>query len=198
MKSIVILISGRGSNMVALVQAVRHGILAGRCEIAAVIASRPGAPGLVLARELGVEAVALDARGMGRESYDDELLAALERSRADVVALAGYMRLLSPRVVARYRGRILNIHPADTARHQGLHGYEWAFNQHLPATKITVHLVDEGLDTGRVLAQREVDLHGAETLADVERRGLAVEHALYAEALGEYLEKNGRTICAES
>ena len=195
---VAILISGRGSNMLALAQAVQQGVLAGRCEIAGVISSRPGAPGLVLARERGLETVALDARGMGRDAYDDELLGALERGHADIVALAGYMRMLSPRVVARYRGRILNIHPADTAQHQGLHGYEWAFAQRLPATKITVHLVDEGLDTGRVLAQREVDLRGAETLAEVERRGLAVEHALYAEALGEFIDKNGRAICAES
>ena len=195
---VAILISGRGSNMLALAQAVQQGVLAGRCEIAAVISSRPGAPGLVLARERGLETVALDARGLGRDAYDDELLGALERCHADIVALAGYMRMLSPRVVARYRGRILNIHPADTAQHQGLHGYEWAFAQRLPATKITVHLVDEGLDTGRVLAQREVDLRGAETLAEVERRGLAVEHALYAEALGEFIDKNGRAICAES
>lgn len=195
---VAILISGRGSNMLALAQAVQQGVLAGRCEIAGVISSRPGAPVLVLARERGLETVALDARGMGRDAYDDELLGALERCHADIVALAGYMRMLSPRVVARYRGRILNIHPADTAQHQGLHGYEWAFAQRLPATKITVHLVDEGLDTGRVLAQREVDLRGAETLAEVERRGLAVEHALYAEALGEFIDKNGRAICAES
>ncbi len=184
---VAILISGRGSNMVALAKAARDGILAGRCEIAAVISSRPAAPGLALAQELGLETFALDARGMGKEAYDVALLAVLENCRADVVVLAGYMRILSPRVIARYRGRILNVHPADTAAHQGLGGYEWAFARHLPATKITVHLVDEGLDTGAVLAQREVDLRGAETLAEVERRGLAVEHQLYPEVLTTYL-----------
>lgn len=198
MPRVAILISGRGSNMVALAQAACGGILAGRCEIAAVVSSRPGAPGLALAQELGLETFSLDARGMGKDGYDVALLAVLESCRTDVVVLAGYMRLLSPRVVARYRGRILNIHPADTARHQGLHGYEWAFDQRLPATRITVHLVDEGLDTGRVLAQREVDLRGAETLAEVERRGLAVEHELYADALKAFLEQNGRDICAAS
>ena len=195
---VAILISGRGSNMVALAQAARDGILAGRCEIAAVISSRPGAPGLGLAQELGLETFALDAREMGKEAYDVALLAVLENCRADVVVLAGYLRLLSPRVVARYRGRILNIHPADTAAHQGLGGYEWAFERHLPATKITVHLVDEGLDTGAVLAQREVDLRGAQTLAEVERRGLAVEHELYGETLKKFLEKDGQQSCAES
>lgn len=185
---IAILISGRGSNMEAIVEQVRGGLLAGRCEIAGVISSRPGAPGLDRARELGLPAVALDARGMERNAYDEALLAALEESAADVVVLAGYMRILSPRVVAKYRGRILNIHPADTALHQGLGGYGWAFARHLPSTKITVHLVDEGLDTGAVLAQREVDLRGADTLAEVERRGLAVEHELYAETLKAFLQ----------
>lgn len=187
MPRIAILISGRGSNMVALAQAVRAGVLAGCCEIAAVVSSRPAAPGLARAQELGLETFALDARQLNRDAYDAALLAILENCRADVVVLAGYLRILSPRVVARYRGRILNVHPADTARHQGLHGYEWAFDQRLPATQITVHLVDEGLDTGRVLAQREVDLRGAETLAEVERRGLAVEHQLYPEALKTFL-----------
>lgn len=194
---VAILISGRGSNMVALAQAAQNGVLAGCCEIAAVISSRPAAPGLERARELGIETFALDARRLDKDAYDAALLAALENSRADVVALAGYLRLLSPRVVARYRGRILNVHPADTARHQGLHGYEWAFDRRLPATKITVHLVDEGLDTGRVLAQREVDLRGAETLAEVERRGLAVEHRLYPETLKTFLALSFPTLNPE-
>lgn len=184
---VAILISGRGSNMVALVQAARDGILAGSGEMVAVVSSRPGAPGLARAQELGIATFALDARRLAKEAYDDALLAVLENCRADVVVLAGYMRMLSPRVVAAYRGRIVNIHPADTTRHQGLHGYEWAFDQRLPTTKITVHLVDEGLDTGAVLAQREVDLRGADTLEEVERRGLAVEHELYPEALKEFL-----------
>jgi phosphoribosylglycinamide formyltransferase 1 len=186
-----ILISGRGSNMVALAQSARDGVLAGQCEIAAVISSRPGAAGLEKARELGLETVALDARALGRDAYDDALLAALENCRADVVVLAGYMRILSRRIIAAYRGRILNIHPADTRLHQGLGGYGWAFENKFPSTKITVHLVDEGLDTGTILAQRDVDLRGADTLAEVERRGLAVEHALYPQALKCYLQGFG-------
>ena len=185
---VAILISGRGTNMVALAQSARDGVLAGRCEIAAVISSRPSAPGLDKARKLGLETVALDARALGKEAYEEELLAALAKVRADVVVLAGYMRILSPRVIAAYRGRILNIHPADTKLHQGLHGYGWAFERKLPATTITVHLVDEGLDTGAILVQREVDLRGADTLAEVECRGLAVEHELYAETLRDFLQ----------
>ena len=127
------------------------------------------------------------AASTAKEAYDAALLLALEQARADVVVLAGYLRIVSPRVVAKYRGRILNIHPADTKLHQGLHGYEWAFANELAATKITVHLVDEGLDTGPVLAQREVDLRGTGILEEVERRGLAAEHVLYPEALHHFL-----------
>ncbi|NLG36116.1 MAG: phosphoribosylglycinamide formyltransferase [Lentisphaerae bacterium] len=188
---VAILISGRGSNMVALAQSARDGLLAGHCEIAAVIASRPGASGLDKAREMGLNPIALDAKTLGKEAYERALLAALQHSRADVVVLAGYMRIVSPRVVEAYRGRILNIHPADTKLHQGLHGYGWAFESKRPATIITVHLVDDGLDTGPILAQREVDLRGADTLAEVERRGLAVEHELYPEALKTFLLNHG-------
>ncbi len=185
---VAILISGRGSNMVALAQSARDGVLAGHCEIAAVISSRPTAPGLEMAREMGLNTLALDAKTMSGEVYENALLAALENCRADVVVLAGYMRIVTPRIVETYRGRILNIHPADTKLHQGLHGYAWAFENKLITTQITVHLVDEGLDTGSILAQREVDLRGADTLAEVERRGLAVEHQLYAEALRDFLQ----------
>jgi len=184
---IAILLSGRGSNMVTIVKRARNGLLASCCEIAVVVSSRPGAPGLLSAQEMGLPTVALDARGMEKEAYDDALLDALKKYAVDVVVLAGYMRILSPRVIGHYRDRILNIHPADTALHQGLGAYKWAFEQCLSSTKITVHLVDEGLDTGTVLAQWEVDLHGATTLEEVERRGLAVEHELYPEALASFL-----------
>jgi len=184
-----ILISGRGSNMLALAKQVQAGVLTGQCEIAVVISSRPGAPGLDAAKQLDLPTVELDAHGMDKTAYDDALLAALDEHRVEVVVLAGYMRILSPRVVGHFRNRILNIHPADTALHQGLGAYDWAFEQKLSSTQITVHLVDEGLDTGAVLAQREVDLSGLTSLDEVEQGGLAVEHALYPEALNRYLQE---------
>jgi len=186
---IAILISGRGSNMRVLAKQARDGALAGHCEIAVVISSRPGAPGLELAQQLDLPTVALDARGMDKTVYDDALLAALEKHRVEVVVLAGYMRILSSRVVGHYRNRILNIHPADTALHQGLGAYVWAFEQKRSSTQITVHLVDEGLDTGAVIAQREVNLSGVTSLDEVEQRGLAVEHELYPKALSQFLER---------
>lgn len=180
---VAILISGRGSNMEAILRSVRGGGLAGRCEVALVFSSRGDAPGLSVARAFGVRTLCVEPRGRSREEYDAEVLRLLEPFAIDWLVLAGYRRILGPEVVRRYRGRIVNVHPADTREHQGLHGYRWAFERGLEKTRVTVHLVDEGLDTGPIVAQREVDLRGAQTLEEVERRGLAVEHALYSEAL---------------
>ncbi len=178
-----ILLSGRGSNMLALLEATKTGVLHGLAEVVVVFSNKPDAPGLAFAQEHGCPTAALPSQGRKRETFDAEAAALLQQYQPDFVVLAGYMRILSPAFIQPFAGRILNIHPADTQQHQGLHAYEWAFENQLPETKITVHLVDEGLDTGPILAQQTVDLRGADTLAEVERRGLAVEHALYAQAL---------------
>ena len=185
-----ILLSGRGSNMLALAEAVRTGVLRGLAEIAVVFSNDPAAPGLDSAASLGLPTAGFASRGRKREDFDREVVAILQGYQPDYVVLAGYMRVLSPLFVRAFAGRIINIHPADTHQHQGLHAYEWAFDNHLPETKITVHLVDEGLDTGPILAQRVVNLGGADTLAEVQRRGLAVEHQLYAETLRQLVTKN--------
>ncbi|GAA4361215.1 hypothetical protein GCM10023185_28130 [Hymenobacter saemangeumensis] len=178
-----ILLSGRGSNMLALVKAVQNGVLKGLAEVVVVFSNKPDAPGLELAAALGCPTAALPSQGRQRREYDAEAAALLQQYRPDFIVLAGYMRILSPAFIQPFAGRILNIHPADTRQHQGLHAYEWAFENQLPETKITVHLVDEGLDTGPIILQETVDLRGASTLEEVERRGLAVEHQLYARAL---------------
>ena len=178
-----ILLSGRGSNMLALLEATKTGVLKGLAEVAVVFSNQPDAFGLEVAAALGCPVAALPSQGRKREAFDAESAALLQQYQPDLVVLAGYMRILSPAFIQPFAGRILNIHPADTQQHQGLHAYEWAFENHLPETKITVHLVDEGLDTGPILAQQTVDLRGAASLEEVERRGLAVEHKLYAEAL---------------
>lgn len=178
-----VLLSGRGSNMLALLEATKTGVLHGLAEVVVVFSNKPDAPGLAFAAEQGCPTAALPSQGRKRETFDAEAAALLQQYQPDLVVLAGYMRILSPAFIQSFAGRILNIHPADTQQHQGLHAYEWAFENQLPETKITVHLVDEGLDTGPILAQQTVDLRGADTLAEVERRGLAVEHDLYAKAL---------------
>ena len=178
-----ILLSGRGSNMMAVVEATKTGVLKGLAEVAVVFSNQPDAFGLEAAAALGCPVAALSSQGRKRETFDAEVVQLLQQYQPDLVVLAGYMRVLSPAFIQPFVGRIINIHPADTHQHQGLHAYEWAFENRLPETKITVHLVDEGLDTGPILARQTVDLRGADTLAEVERRGLAVEHELYAETL---------------
>ena len=185
-----ILLSGRGSNMLALAEAVRHGALRGLAEVVVVFSNDPTAPGLEAAAALGLPTASLPSQGRKRAEFDQDVVSALHPYRPDYVVLAGYMRVLSPTFVRAFAGRIVNIHPADTHQHQGLHAYEWAFDNRLPETKITVHLVDEGLDTGPILAQQVVNLIGADSLAEVQRRGLAVEHILYAETLAELIQRN--------
>jgi len=180
---IAILISGRGSNMEAILRNARDGILAGRCTVAIVVSNRPEARGLETASAYGVPIACVPSRGRSREAFERALLDVLAPHRVDYLVLAGFMRILSPLLIAAYRGRILNIHPADTVAYQGANAYEWALEKGLEETMICVHVVDEGVDTGPVIARASVDLRGAKTLAEVEARGLAVEHRLYSEAL---------------
>ena len=191
-----ILLSGRGSNMLALLEATKTGVLQGVAEVVVVFSNKPDAFGLEAAAALGCPIASLPSQGRKREAFDAEAAQLLQQYQPDLVVLAGYMRILSPAFIQPFAGRIINIHPADTHQHQGLHAYEWAFENKLPETKITVHLVDEGLDTGPILAQQTVDLRGADTLAEVERRGLAVEHELYARTLAELIQTQPkRTSC---
>ena len=192
---IAMFISGRGSNMEAILKQARDGMLADCCEVALVFANTAEALGLRVAEQYGVPTAFIESNGKRRRDFDRQALDLLEPLRLDYLVLAGYMRILSPIVIERYRNRIINIHPADTRVYQGIHGYEWAFEQRLPTTKITVHLVDEGVDSGRILAQRDVDLRGANSLEEVQQRGLRVEHALYSETLrdvftGQLLKKD--------
>ncbi|KUG08922.1 phosphoribosylglycinamide formyltransferase [Solirubrum puertoriconensis] len=173
--------------MLAMAREVREGVLQGLAEVAVVFSNIPEALGLQAAQELGFATASIDSRGRKRAEFDAEVVALLEQYQPDYVVLAGYMRILSPTFIRAFAGRILNIHPADTHQHQGLHAYEWAWENRLPETKITVHLVDEGLDTGPVLAQASVDLRGADSLGEVERRGLAVEHRFYADILARFI-----------
>ena len=178
-----ILISGRGSNMAALSRAVSSGELRGLCRIAAVISNEPNAAGIELARDLGHPTVVVPSAGLDTVSYGARLLNALAAIRPDWIALAGFMRIISPEIVARYQDRIVNIHPADTRAYQGPDGYGWAHQAGLDKTWITVHRVDNGIDTGEILEQAEVDLGGAETLDEIRARGLIVEHSLYPRVL---------------
>ncbi len=188
-KKIAILLSGRGSNMESIVRNVQNGILKNICEVALVLSNKEDAYGLTIANEFGVQTKVIISKGKKRTEFEQEVIKFLKSYNLDYIVLAGFMRILSPLFVRAYKNKIINIHPADTAQFQGVGGYEWAFKNKLETTKITVHYVDEGVDTGGIIAQKEVDLRGTDTLEEVEKLGLKVEHEFYSEALLNLFKK---------
>ena len=189
MKKIVILISGRGSNMLAIIRNTRSGILKDICTIQSVFSNKQSAAGLHKAIKFGILTYVITSKGKKRTTYNAMLLDWLKQQNPDFIILAGYMKILSPEIIREFSQRIINIHPADTSLHQGLHGYDWAFENKLKTTKVTVHFVDEGLDTGEVIGKREVDLSDCKTVEEVERKGLKVEHKFYSECLQKIISE---------
>jgi phosphoribosylglycinamide formyltransferase-1 len=182
-KRVAILISGHGSNMEAIIKNSRNGILKDHCEIVLVLSNRENAEGLQIASSYGIETTCIISKGKKREDYDLELVSFLKQYELDYIVLAGFMRILSSAFIKTFKNRIINIHPADTDKFKGLGAYEWAFKNRLDSTKITVHFVDNGVDTGKVIGKCNVDLKDAKTLSEVKNRGLKVEHKFYSEML---------------
>jgi phosphoribosylglycinamide formyltransferase-1 len=177
-----ILISGRGSNMLALAAAVQSGVIAG-AEIAVVISDQARAAGLQLAEEGGIKTLLIERRGRTRVEHDRETIAALRAHEVDLVCLAGYMRLLSPEFIEAYRGRILNIHPSLLPAFPGLEAHRQALEHGVKWSGCTVHFVDEGLDAGPIIAQQAVPVYDDDTEETLSARILVEEHRLYAEAV---------------
>jgi phosphoribosylglycinamide formyltransferase 1 len=185
-KRIAILISGRGSNMLALSDAVREGRIPD-AEIAIVISDKPGARGLELARERAIETLVIARRGRNREEHEREIIAALRERHVDLVCLAGYMRLLSPCFIEAFRGRILNIHPSLLPAFPGLDAQRQALEHGVKMSGCTVHFVDETLDGGPIIAQRAVPVIEGDTVDTLSARILEQEHQLYVEAVSQVL-----------
>jgi phosphoribosylglycinamide formyltransferase-1 len=197
MTRIAILISGRGSNMLALVDAVADGRVP-RAVVAVVVSDRADAAGLLHARARGIEALAVTRRGRTREEHEREIIRLLQERDVQVVCLAGYMRLLSPCFVEAFAGRILNIHPSLLPAFPGLDAQRQAIDYGARISGCTVHFVDETLDGGPVITQRAVPIHEDDTAETLAARILVEEHAAYAEALalvisGDY-ELQGRRL----
>jgi phosphoribosylglycinamide formyltransferase 1 len=189
MKKIGILISGRGSNMLALIRAVEDGRIP-QAEVAIVISNVPNAAGLDRARERGVATVTLDHRGKTREDHDRAMAAELRSRGVDLVCLAGYMRLLSPWFTREFEGRILNIHPSLLPAFPGLDAQRQAIEYGVKFSGCTVHMVDEELDHGPIIKQAAVPLLPGDTEETLSARILAEEHRIYPEAVA--LKLSGR------
>jgi phosphoribosylglycinamide formyltransferase-1 len=180
-KRLGILLSGRGSNFLAIADAVATGRL--HAEIAVVISNRPGAPGIDAAAARGLNACVLPSRGLDREIYDRQLVAELEANRVDLVCLAGYMRLLSGYFIRSFPLRILNIHPSLLPAFPGLDAQHQALEQGVKYSGCTVHFVDEGLDSGPIVKQAVVPVLDDDTADSLSARILTEEHRIYSEAI---------------
>ena len=186
MKKVGVLVSGRGSNLQALIDAARRGELGG--EVAVVVSNVEGALGLERARQAGLPAVFCDHRGKEREAFDAEVVETLRAHHVDLVCLAGFMRLLSPVFVRAFPGRILNIHPALLPAFPGLDAQRLAWDHGVKVSGATVHLVDEGLDSGPIVAQEAVRVLSSDTPEALAARILEAEHRLYPRAVRLLLE----------
>ena len=183
---IAILISGRGSNMVALADAVREGRIP-NAEIALVISDQPDAKGLAIAEERGLKTVVIERRGRKREEHEQEIVSVLRAERIDLICLAGYMRVLSPFFVDAFSLRILNIHPSLLPSFPGLDAQRQALEHGVKVSGCTVHFVDNTLDGGPIIAQRTVPVLDGDTVESLSSRILEQEHILYPEALASVL-----------
>ena len=177
MKRLGILLSGRGSNFVAIADAHLD------AEIAIVISNREEAPGIAIARDRGLNAVVLPSSRLDRETYDAKLSAALDAPSVDLICLAGYMRLLSPAFIKSYPQRILNIHPSLLPSFPGLHAHRDALAHGAKISGCTVHFVDEGLDSGPIIQQAAVPVLDNDTEETLAARILKEEHRIYSEAI---------------
>jgi phosphoribosylglycinamide formyltransferase 1 len=186
-KRIGVLLSGRGSNFEALADSVAEGRIPD-AEIAIVVSNRQGAPGIEKGKQRGIATRVIPSKGLEREAYDRQVVAALNERKVDLICLAGYMRLLSPYFVASFPNRILNIHPSLLPSFPGLESQRQALEYGVKFAGCTVHFVDENLDAGPIVLQAAVPVLDGDTEASLSARILAEEHRIYTEAVKIVLE----------
>ncbi|MGD9681280.1 MAG: phosphoribosylglycinamide formyltransferase [Candidatus Obscuribacterales bacterium] len=196
---IAIFVSGRGSNLNAIIQAVEDGRLNASIEV--VVSNDPEAPALDLASQHDIKTFALSHKTLKRREHEDKILEHLRQYQIDYVVLAGYMRVLSPHFLKAFhddRGyfKVINIHPSLLPAFPGTHAYRDAFEYGVKVSGVTVHLVDEKVDHGPILAQEPFPRFPDDTLESFSARGLSVEHALYPAVL-EQIARSGIKLTAK-
>lgn len=180
--------------MEAIARNTLAGSLQDLCEVAVVVSNRRDARGLDIAESLGIPVEYIESKGKSRKEFEEELHSCLKFYSAEYIVLAGFMRILTGSFLSHYPKKVINIHPADTSEHQGVDGYQWAFEQGLDETKITVHYVDEGIDTGEVIAKVCLNLRGVETLEETLQRGLQLENQIYSSVLEKLFSKSNMNV----
>jgi formyltetrahydrofolate-dependent phosphoribosylglycinamide formyltransferase len=200
-KRVAVLISGRGSNMSALIEAAKQADYP--AEIVAVIANKADAGGLETARVQGIPAHAIAHRDYAsKHDHEAAVCEALHAAKADIICLAGYMRIISPEFVRQWEGKMLNIHPSLLPLFRGLHTHDQALEAGVRVHGCTVHFVTEGMDEGPIIAQTAVPVRTGDTPEMLAERVLSVEHETYARALalvatGKAVMKGGRTVFSD-
>ena len=189
-KNLGVLISGRGTNLQSILDAIASRKL--DASVAVVISNRADAAGLQRAAHAGVETMVLDHKGLAREAYDARLIDALRARRVDLVCLAGFMRVLSRAFIEAFANRILNIHPSLLPAFPGVDAQRQAWAHGVKLAGATVHLVDETLDGGPIVAQEALAVRDDDTPETLSERILSIEHRLYPMAIGRVLEGNWR------
>jgi phosphoribosylglycinamide formyltransferase 1 len=187
MRNLGILLSGRGSNFIAIADSIDARRIPD-ARIAVVISNRADAPGIETARKRGLNAIVIPSKGRDRETHDGEVVAALREHQVDLVCLAGYMRLLSPWFVRQFPQRILNIHPSLLPAFPGLEAQQQAFAYGVKISGCTVHFVDEELDHGAIIVQKTVPVLDSDDEHTLASRILEQEHMAYSEAIRIVLE----------
>jgi phosphoribosylglycinamide formyltransferase-1 len=193
MHSLGILLSGRGSNLVAIADSIDTGRIPD-ARIAAVISNKEDAGGIATARQRGMNALVIPSKGRPREEHDREVVAALKEDNVELICLAGYMRLLSPWFVQQFPQRILNIHPSLLPAFPGLEAQEQAFAYGVKVSGCTVHFVDEELDHGAIIVQKTVPVLDSDDEHSLALRILEQEHIAYTEAINIVLEGRYRVV----
>jgi phosphoribosylglycinamide formyltransferase-1 len=198
MKNLGILLSGRGSNFIAIADSIDAGRIPD-ARIAVVISNKSDAPGITAARQRGLDALVIPSKSKAREEHDREVLAALKQRKVDLVCLAGYMRLLTPWFVQQFPQKILNIHPSLLPAFPGLEAQEQAFAYGVKVSGCSVHFVDEELDHGAIIVQKAVPVLDDDDEHTLAARILQQEHIAYTEAInivlkGEFTIKGRRLV----
>lgn len=183
MTNFAVFISGRGTNMTAIAGALRRGKMAGR--LVFVASDNPDSGGLIMAAKMGIPTEVVDYKALGRKEAEDRLNCLCKEGKVEWIVLAGFMRILSEDFVCSWKGRIVNIHPSLLPSFPGTKAIEEAWKYGVKVTGVTVHLVDEGVDTGPIIAQKAVPLRPGDTMESLEKRIHRVEHQLYWRTLAD-------------
>lgn len=185
--NIAVFASGRGTNFAAIIRAVKKGKI--KANLSLLVCDNPLAGALGKARRAGIKIALVKREDFPKKiDFENKIIEHLENEKIDLIVLAGYMRLVSPELVARYKGRMINIHPALLPSFKGTQGIKDAFDYGVKVTGVTVHFVDEEMDHGPIILQAAVKIEEDDTLESLEAKVHKIEHKLYPEAVGLFVE----------